>query len=144
MAHAENSVVINAPVERVFEVVVDGAQNGKWRDAVVDIALVQGETGKVGATYKQGLKGPGGRRIDGDYKLTEVVPNQVIVFDVISGPARPSGKYTFETVEGGTKVRFALDLQTKGLQKLIDPMIASTMRKEVGALANLKSYLETR
>jgi uncharacterized protein YndB with AHSA1/START domain len=144
MAHADNSVVINAPVQRVFEVVADGTQNGKWRDAVLDIALVQGDAGKAGAMYKQGLNGPGGRRMDGDYKLAEVVPNEVIVFNVIAGPAHPSGKYTFETVEGGTKVGFALDLQTRGLQKLIDPMITATMRKEVGSLANLKEYLEQR
>jgi uncharacterized protein YndB with AHSA1/START domain len=143
MAHAEGSVKINAPLEKVYAFVADGTQNQKWRPSVMDIALASGQPGTVGATYKQGLKGPGGRRMDGDYTITDYVPNKSLSFQVIAGPAHPRGRFELEPEEGGTRLKFELDLETKGVQKLLDPVIAATMRKEVEALGNLKRYLES-
>jgi hypothetical protein len=143
MAYAENTVEIKAPVSRVFKFVVDGMNGPKWRPGVIDVALAQGQMGETGATYKQGLKGPGGRRIDGDYRIIDLIPNQTFSFEVIAGPARPHGQYIFELGEAGTKLRFVLSLETRGLQKLLDPMITSTMKSEVACLQNLKTYLES-
>ena len=96
----------------------------------------------MGRYSKQGLKGPGGR-IDGDYQITECKPNQVITFQVITGPARPTGAYQFESDGKSTTVSFVLDFQPKGLAKLMNPMIQNSMQGEVATLANLKSYLES-
>jgi hypothetical protein len=40
-------------------------------------------------------------------------------------------------------VTFVLDFQPKGLAKLMDGMIASSMQAEVGMLSNLKHFLES-
>ncbi len=88
------------------------------------------------------MKGPGGRRIDGDYEIVELRPNELIAFQVIAGPARPTGTYRFEPVGGATRVTFTLHFEPKGLARLMDPMITSTMRSEVATLTNLKAYLE--
>lgn len=88
------------------------------------------------------MKGPGGR-IDGDYKVTRLQANQLIEFQVMTGPARPTGTYTLEPAGTGTKVSFVLDCQPKGLAKLMDGIIAKTMQSEVGNLSNLKSVLES-
>ncbi len=93
--------------------------------------------------YKQGLKGPGGSRIDGDYQIIEKVPNELIKFQVIAGPARPTGTYIFKNMGTSTELTFILDLKPKGLAKLMDGMITSTMKTEVAMLSNLKTYLES-
>ncbi|HLX58650.1 MAG TPA: SRPBCC family protein [Ktedonobacteraceae bacterium] len=142
MAHAESTITIHRPVDEVFEFVLDGTNNPKWRPAVLDIQRVPGKPSDVGAVYKQGLKGPGGRRIDGDYEITECQPNQFIKFQVIAGPARPTGAFRFESTGNSTQVTFTLDLASKGFARLMEPMITQTMRSEVATLANLKSYLE--
>jgi uncharacterized membrane protein len=142
MAHAEESITINRPADEVFNFVLDGTKNLLWRPAVIDIQQVPGKELGVGSVFKQGLKGPGGRRIDGDYEIVECRPNELIAFQVIAGPARPTGTYRFETVGNATRVTFILHFEPKGLAKLMDPMIASTMRSEVATLSNLKAYLE--
>ena len=142
MAHAEESITIHRPVNAVFDFVLDGTTNPLWRPGVVDIQRVPGKPSGVGAVYKQGLKGPGGRRIEGDYEIVECQPNELIKFQVISGPARPTGTYRFETVGDATRVTFMLHYEPKGLARLIDPMITRTMRSEVATLSNLKAYLE--
>jgi uncharacterized membrane protein len=144
MAHAEASITIHQPVHVVFDFVLDGTKNPLWRKAVTDIEKVAGTPSGVGAAYKQGLKGPGGRRISGDYAITECNPNETIAFQVISGPARPTGRYRFESVDRGTHVTFVLDFTPKGLAKLMDPMITRTMRGEVATLSHLKAYLESQ
>lgn len=137
MAHAENTLTINRPVQVVFDFLSDGLNNPLWRPTVTDIERMPG---KINA-YKQGLKGPGGR-IDGDYEIVESKLNELIKFQVIAGPARPTGVYRFESLGDSTRLTFSLNFEPKGLARLMDPMIASTMRSEVALLANLKSYLE--
>lgn len=144
MAHGEGSVKISKPISDVFAFVADGTNNLKWRSSVLDVALSGGTSGMVGATYTQGLRGPGGKRIDGDYTITNYVPNSSLSFQVVAGPAHPVGTFTFREDAGDTRVNFVLDLKTKGLQKLMDPMITATMAREIEALGSLKRVLEAQ
>jgi len=143
MAHAENSVTIQRPAHVVFDFVMDGTKNALWRPAVITVEQAPGSPFGVGAVYKQKLKGPAGRPIDGDYEIVESTPNEQIVFRVIAGPARPTGAYRFAATGDATTVTFILDYQPTGLARLLDPIISQTMRSEVATLSNLKTYLES-
>src|SRR5579859_7154143 len=143
MPHAEESITINRPVSAVFNFVLDGTNNALWRPAVLDIERVPGKPSGAGAVFKQGLQGPGGRRIDGDYEIVECQADELIRFQVIAGPARPTGLYRFEAVGNATRVTFLLHLDARGLTRLLSPMITSTMKSEVATLSNLKAYLES-
>ncbi|HKV58444.1 MAG TPA: SRPBCC family protein [Ktedonobacteraceae bacterium] len=143
MPHAEESITINRPIDDVFNFILDGTKNPLWRPSVVDIQRVPGKPSDIGAVFKQGLKGPGGRRIDGDYEIVECQPDELIKFQVIAGPARPTGMYRFESVGNSTRVTFTLHLDAKGLAWLMSPMITQTMKGEVSTLSNLKAYLES-
>jgi hypothetical protein len=75
----------------VFGFIADGLNGPKWRSGILDIAHVSGSG--LGATYKEGVKGPGGRRIDADYRVTTYEPNSRLEFEAIAGPVRPRGQY---------------------------------------------------
>jgi Predicted integral membrane protein len=143
MAHAEGSITINRPVKEVFDFILDGRNSTLWRPSVLDVQLMPGNPLGVGAIFKQGLKGPGGR-IDGDYEIVECKPNELIRFQVITGPARPTGTYLFKSMDDSTQVKFILDFQPKGLAKLMDGMINKSMKGEVETLSNLKAYFENQ
>jgi uncharacterized membrane protein len=143
MAHAEGNITIDRPVNIVFDFLSDGLNNPLWRMSVTDIQRIPSKPLGIGAVFKQGLRSPGGRRIDGDYEITQSKPNELITFQVIAGPARPTGMYKFEAVGNSTRLVFTLHFAPKGLGWLMDPMIASSMRSEVAMLSNLKTYLET-
>jgi uncharacterized membrane protein len=142
MAHAEDSLIIDRPVKTVFDFVLDGANGPLWRPDTTDAQLRPGKPLGVGAVFKQGMKGPGGR-IDADYEIVECRPNEWIKFQVVAGPARPVGTYQFESSGKSTTVTFVLDFQPRGLARLLDGMINKNMQAEVGNLSNLKSYLES-
>ena len=142
MPQAQRTVTINRPVEAVFAFVADGEKCPQWRPGVVDIKRVSGDGG-VGTTYQQGVSGPMGRRIAADYEITKSEPNRVIEFQTTTGPARPDGRYEFESVDGGTRLTFALDAELTGIRKLLmGSMVQKTMESEVATLDKLKSVLE--
>ncbi len=143
MAHAEGSVTIDRPVTTVFNFIADGSNNPLWRSFVTDIQRVPDKPQGLGAVFKQGLKGPGGR-IDGDYEIVEYQPNKLIKFQVIAGPAKPTGTYTFESLGDSTRLTFTLHFEPKGLVRLKDPMIASSMKSKIAMPFDLKAYLESR
>lgn len=142
MPKATNSVTIARPVNAVFAFVADGEKCTEWRSGVLDIKRVSGDG--VGTRYKQGVKGPMGRRVAADYQVTVFDPDKHLEFQTIAGPVCPHGRYDLEAVDGGTRLTFTLDAELSGFRKLlIGSMVQKTMDAEVKALENLKRALET-
>jgi uncharacterized protein YndB with AHSA1/START domain len=142
MQQAQGSVTIARPVDAVFAYLTDGEKCPQWRSGVLDIKRVTGDGG-LGTRYRQGVKGPMGRRIAADYEVTAYEPNRRIEFQAVAGPARPHGRYDLAPDDGGTRVSFALDAQLSGLRKLLmGAAVQRTMDAEVKALDQLKQVLE--
>jgi uncharacterized protein YndB with AHSA1/START domain len=142
MPHAEHTVTVARPPRDVFDYLADGTHNREWRSGVLEISRTSADDGQ-GATYRQVLAGPGGRRIDGDYRVTVFDPPRRLEFQVTAGPARPVGVFELsENADQSTRVRFSLDFGPTGLMRLMTPMITKTMQREVAQLDNLKAILE--
>ena len=142
MPHAEHTVTVNRPQKDVFDYLTEGTHNREWRAGVLEIERTSAAEGQ-GATYRQVVSGPGGRRIDGDYQVTVFEPPRRLEFQVTAGPARPTGVFELsEDADQSTRVRFSLDLNPSGLMRLMTPMISRQMRREVTQLDNLKAILE--
>ena len=142
MPSASSEIVIERPHDDVFAFLADPENDPQWRRGVLDLERVSGSG--IGARYAQGVKGPGGRRISADIEITELIPGETIAFHTLSGPVRPRGRYQLTAVDGGTRVRFELEANVKGLRRLIAPMVQKTMNKEVGQLDRLKRVIEKR
>lgn len=141
MPSATRTITIARPAADVFEFVADGTTATRWRPGVLDVALVSGSG--LGARYRQGVKGPGGRRIDADYQITAWEPGHRLAFEATAGPVRPRGEYTFESVPEGTRVTFSLAADLGGIKRiLMGRAVQSTMDAEVGSLVALKRVLE--
>ena len=142
MPSAQGSVSIDRPVSDVFAFVADGENAMQWRPGVLDVAHVSGEG--VGAVYRQGVKGPGGRRIAADYEVTAFEPNQRIAFRAIAGPVRPIGEYRFASEGERTTVTFSLEATLTGWKALLmGGPVKATMLSEVRTLETLKRILES-
>jgi uncharacterized membrane protein len=141
MPSAEHQVTIARPVDEVFTYVADGLNAPSWRPGVLDIAHVSG-TG-VGTVYKQGVKGPGGRRISADYRITAFERDRRLSFEAIAGPVRPTGTFLFEAAAGGTRLTFSIAAELGGIKKwLMGGAVQKTMDAEVAATERLKAVLE--
>ena len=140
MPAAQHSVTIRRPLAEVFAFVADGEHAGKWRPGVLDAQHVSGSG--LGAVYRQGVKGPGGRRIAADYELTGYEPNRRLAFKTIAGPVRPNGEFSFEETDDGTKVSLSLDAELTGIKKLLlGGAVQKSMDAEVKALENIEAAM---
>lgn len=141
MPAATHSVSIRRPIGEVFAFVADGENAKRWRPGVLDVAHQSGEG--LGAVYRQGVRGPGGRRIAADYEVTAFEPEKRLAFRAIAGPVRPTGEYLFMPNEEGTTVSLSLDATLTGWKRLLmGRAVQATMEAEVRNLDTLKSILE--
>lgn len=142
MPSAEHQVTIARPIGAVFAYVADGLNGPNWRPGILDIALISGHG--QGAVYKQGVKGPGGRRVEADYRITAYEPDRRLAFAAIAGPVRPAGQYLFEEISGRTRLTFSLQAELNGIKKLLmSGAVQKTMDAEVAATERLKTLLES-
>jgi polyketide cyclase/dehydrase/lipid transport protein len=140
---AAEEIVVERSAPEVFAFLADAENDAAWRPGVVDIARVGGDGPGPGARYRQGVRGPGGRRIDADIETTAYEPDRLIGFRATAGPVRPIGRYEL-VAEGSsaTRVRFALGAELTGLKRAMAPAVRRSMAGEVSALSDLKRVLE--
>jgi uncharacterized protein YndB with AHSA1/START domain len=139
---ASNEVVVERPAGEVFAFLGDAENDTAWRPGVLDIARVSGDAPGAGTRYRQGVKGPGGRRLDADIETTAYEPDRLVGFRATAGPVRPEGRYELTPEGTGTRVRFKLAAELRGLKVAMAPAVRRTMAGEVGQLDNLKRVLE--
>ena len=144
MAFAEHEVLIRRDAMAVYTYLIDGMNLPQWREGIRTVSLVSGAAGTKGAVYQQITAGRAGRPVANDFEVTQARPGAEIQFQFISGPARPAGGYYLSTEPAGTRVRFALEFQPKGLMGLMSTMIQRTMKSEVAQLERLKDVLEVQ
>jgi len=137
---AEHTVTINRPLDDVFAFVADKDNDPRWRPGVAEIERVSGEGS--GASYRQVMNGPMGRKIPADFEITRYEVGKRIDFRTTAGPVQPSGRFDFVEADGATRLTFALEAQLDGAKKLMAPMVSRSMRSEVENLDRLKQILE--
>jgi uncharacterized membrane protein len=141
MAHAHKATIVPRPIAEVFAFLADGVNNPKWRPEVTDIRLVSGPVER--AQYSQSMKGPGGRTVQGDYRITRYEAPRRLDFEVVAGPARPVGSFVLkELTADSTEVVFTLDLKPRGMMILMTPVINRQVDTEVENIGNLTTAME--
>jgi uncharacterized membrane protein len=144
MAHSRQDVTVPYPIQDVYAFLADGLNDPKWRPDVIEVHLASGPASGVGAVYAQTMKGPGGRPIKGDYRITVAEPPKRIDFEVIAGPARPTGRFELsELSPSSTEVSFTLDVVPTGLMKLMSSMIEKQVQSETAAIARLPEAMRS-
>jgi uncharacterized membrane protein len=139
---ASHSVTINRAASEVFAFVADGENAPSWRSGVLDVQRVSGQG--VGAVYRQGVRGPGGRRVAADYEVTAYEPERRMAFKTIAGPVRPTGEFRLQAADGATILTLSLRADLGGVKRLLmSGMVQKTMDAEVAAIENVKRILES-
>lgn len=136
-------VVINAPVEKVFDVVRDiGKLWVHFPDvAVREVKLTPEGVGSSARMYTHEL----GLHFEGVAEVVEVVPNQRVVVQIRFGPESPRWTFSVEPVADGTKLAAQGEwhVNIPGVGKPIGNLIAKSHTEFLEAmLANIKADLE--
>src|SRR5260370_18503108 len=86
-----------------------------------------------------------GRRCETTREITEYTPERSFTTKSTSGPISYLLSYTLEAVDRGTHLSLHFQGDPKGLFKVAEPLLASTVKKEFGEdHARLKGLLESQ
>jgi uncharacterized protein YndB with AHSA1/START domain len=130
MIKVEKSIMINKPVEEVFNYVTAADNYTKWQSGVTNIIEDRGPRNTVGSQFTEVRKFMG-QEMHTTLELTEFVPNARWTAKVVKGPVPYEVNMTFQPVEGGTKVTTSVDGEPKGFFKLAEGMVAGQLEKSL-------------
>lgn len=71
-----------------------------------------------------------GRRMQLEWTVTDYEPNRRIVFEWSGKWMHVTGAVTFEPVEGGTRVSTHNDIRSRGVFRLVEPLVEAAIRRE--------------
>lgn len=115
--------------QEVYEYLVDFERHPEWRFDVLESKLVQGETGRVGARYRQKVK-QGRRELEANVELTEAEPGSRVGFRTLDeGPVTASGTYSIRGTGSGSEVVNDVTIEAHGFVRLFEPFMGPQLRK---------------
>jgi hypothetical protein len=86
-----------------------------------------------------------GRKTESPYKVTEYELNSHYTTETTSGSFQTKERFTFESVEGGTKLSVEGQVEASGLLKIAEPVLARMARRQSATdFQTMKDLLESR
>jgi uncharacterized membrane protein len=143
MAKVEKSIIINAPVEKVFSYMDDPMSNPEWLPGMIDVRDVVQTPNKVGTHFRWTYK-MAGIRFEGETTTTEYIPNKRVVTQS-KGGISSTWTFTYEPHEKGTKLTLSVDysIPIPVLGKLAESLVLKQNEREANlAIANVKEKVE--
>ena len=144
MIDVEKSIIIQRPVEEVFNYVSNLTHSAEWQNGLTEVRQITDKPLGVGTQYAL-VRTFMGRKMEANNEITEFTPDVKVAFKTISGPIPLEASYQFETAEQGTKFTSKIEMQPKGFVSLAEPLISASLQRDVEANLNvLKNMLESQ
>jgi carbon monoxide dehydrogenase subunit G len=143
MVRVESSVLINCPIDRVFEFVTTPENDAQWYIGIESRDHTPGEPAGVGSTSQSIIRFLG-VPITVTWEVVEYESPVRIAVKTIEGPVSVEAEYDFEAVgDGQTKVTVCGEADVGGIFKLAEPLVERMAQRQWDAsFENLKDVLE--
>jgi uncharacterized membrane protein len=137
------SVTIYRPIKQVFDYMSRSENDFQWQYGTLAAGQVsEGPTG-VGGFFRS-IGHLMGRRNQSTFEITDYEANQKYGFKSVTGPVESKTLYTFETVQGSTKVDLTTEVRAVHSPKIHEGTLEKNLKKQMREnLAMLKGLLET-
>jgi carbon monoxide dehydrogenase subunit G len=141
-SHVEVGTFINRPVEDVFVFTTDLEKMPIWSTGTQNVPVLEGGM-KQGAEVKT-ISNVLGRQVQVRVKVTELEPPRRAVAQSIGGPVTFHILLTCDPVGDGTLLKFAADVESSALFRIVAPVFQPIFRRELEkAVGVLKQILES-
>ncbi len=143
MIAIRDEIAIDRTPGDVFEYVANIPNFTAWQDVEEAVQTSEGPLG-VGSTWRVRVKVLPMWKARFSGRVTEYeTPNKMVIETGERSPFSATGSYSFEPIEGGTRVTFDGTMRMRGWLKLIEPLVGTSFRKQSAAeLRKLKEVLE--
>lgn len=153
MVRVEGEIVINRPVDEVFDFVADERNEPRYNPRMLRAELTSAGPPVGRGTHFQAESTMAGLTVETAIEITAYERPRLLastsrsVLHLIKRlpTADIQGTVTFDPVPEGTRMRWAWEVETRGIFKLMTPMVARMgQQQEHTVWANLKHLLEAQ
>jgi Polyketide cyclase / dehydrase and lipid transport len=144
MAHVEGEIIINRPVEEVFDFVADERNEPRYNEEMLKCELTTGESIGAGSRFhaEMSMRGkPVGMTVEFiGYDRPRVLASvsQVSSMDI-------EGQLVFDPIPEGTRMHWSWNLKPHGFLRLLTPLVTRMGRQQERRIwGSLTHYLEER
>jgi carbon monoxide dehydrogenase subunit G len=147
MAHISSSIHVDAPPERVWEVLANVERAPEWQAGTIEVRDIKGSLDEVGGSYTSILK-IAGRPLEGHWETTRAERPRLIEFKgTAPGGGRATGSQRLEASGHGTDLTFEIDYELPGgfLGQMANKLFVERQleRDANHSLENLKALCES-
>jgi len=142
MIQHEVTIHLNRPVEQVFAFLMDTSKLTTWQSNLIKIEKITEGPLRMGSRFQE-VRRQGKRESEFEAQITALEPNKRFETKPLTGP-QVTVSYFLEPEHGGTRVKHKFVMLTTGFMRLLEPMIARSIREEnISDFENLKRVLES-
>ena len=140
MIQHEVTIHVNRPVEQVFAFLIDPNNLRAWQSNLIETEPLS-EPLHVGTRFREVRQmGPKQAEILGE--ITAYEPNKHFATKTLTKP-QVTVSYSFEPKNNGTQLNYRFVMQTSGIMRLLEPLIAGSIKKDSHSdFGRLKQVLE--
>ncbi len=140
--HMEDSLVIDAPIEKVFAFIMDFGNTPKWHKNMTRVGFKSDAPPGLGSEYVW-VESFAGKTMDLSGSITAWDPPNSFEWKPTGGPYKMSGGWTFKTVGSSTAVVRYSDTHLSGFMKLLSVIMVALAKNQVKKeLAELKRLIQ--
>lgn len=142
MIQHEVTIHLNKPVEQVFAFLMDTGKLSTWQSNLIKLEHLTEGPLRAGSAFRE-VRRINNKEQEIQGEITTLEPNQRLETKTVTKPeVRVS--YSLDPEQGGTRLRYKFVLITSGMMRLLEPVIASSIKKDTEAdFETLKRMLET-
>jgi hypothetical protein len=144
VARIEGEIVIERPVEEVFDFVADERHEPRFNPRMVHAELISEGPIGLGTRFRTELQAMG-RTMPMIVEFTAYERPRRLASVTRSSMMETEGELTFESAPGGTRMRWSWDVRPRGALRLMAPFVGMIGRgQERRIWGSLKRLLETQ
>jgi uncharacterized protein YndB with AHSA1/START domain len=142
MIQHEVTIHLNRSVEQVFAFLMDTGKLSTWQSNLIKMEKITEGPLRAGSRFKE-VRRLGRKESEIQAEITAFEPNKRFETKTLSKP-QVTVSYSFEAENGGTRLKHKFVMFTSGLMRLLEPLIAGSIKKESESdFETLKRILES-
>ena len=139
-----SETVVHRPVDEVAAYAADPTNAPDWYGHIESVEWQTEPVVRVGARAAY-LATFLGKRLAYTYEILEYEPGTRLVMRTTESPFPMETAYTWEPVDGGTRMTLRIQADPSGFSKLVTPFIVGNARRAIADdLESLRTLLEAR
>ena len=142
MIQHEVTIHLNRPVEQVFAFLADSQNLRTWQSGLIENQQLTEGSMRVGTRFRE-VRRTGPRQSEIEGEITAFERNKHFATKTLTKP-NATVSYSFEPENGGTRLDYKFIMLTSGIMRLLEPLIAGSIKKDTDMdFQKLKSILES-